>query len=150
MFITKWRPFEAVQDNFNSLNVHDRDIDFFFSDLLERDNIKTGWAPKIDVFDDKDKVTVKAELPGLKKEDIKISLTENILSIEGERKLENEKKKDNYYRIERSYGAFTRSVCLPAEVKVDETKASYNDGVLEIYLPKVEEEEPKQIKIDLN
>lgn len=150
MFITKWRPFETVQDRWNPLNMIDKDIDFFFSNLLERDEINAGWTPKIDLYNGKDELIVKAELPGMKKEDVKVSLIENILTIEGERKLENEKKKDNYYKIERSYGAFARSIYLPAEVKSDKINASYKDGVLEIHLPKVEEEKPRRINIDLN
>lgn len=108
-----------------------------------------NWAPAIDVEDKKDRVVVKAELPGMKKEDVKVSVEENYLIIEGEKKEEEEKEEKGYYRRECSYGSFQRAVSLPSNVDTDNVDASYKDGVLKINLPKNEEEEPPTKEIDI-
>ena len=105
--------------------------------------------PSIDVYEEKDTVMVKAELPGMKKEDIQVNLTGDMLTIKGEKKQEEEVKEDNYYRRERSYGSFLRSVELPCDVKGGEIKASFKDGILEIRLPKTEEAKRKEIAVKI-
>jgi HSP20 family protein len=90
------------------------------------------------------------ELPGVNKDEVKITLESNILTIRGEKKQEKETKKENYHRIERSYGSFERSFTLPTSVKSDKIDAAYNNGVLQITLPKVEEAKPKQIEVKVN
>jgi len=86
-------------------------------------------------------------MPGMNKEDVKISIHDNILTLKGEKKQEKEEKEENYHRVERSYGSFSRSFMLPATVKADQVKASYKDGVLNISLAKIEEAKPKEIPI---
>ncbi len=105
--------------------------------------------PSIDVYEEKDTVVVKAELPGMKKEDIEVNLAGDTLTIKGEKKQEEEVKEDHYYRRERSYGSFLRSVALPCEVKSGEIKASFKDGVLEVRLPKTEEAKKKEIAVKI-
>lgn len=107
------------------------------------------WAPVVDICEDKESVKVTAELPGMKKADVKISIDDGTLTIRGERRFADETKKDNYYRIERSYGAFSRSFNLPSTVEADKIKANMKDGVLEILLPKKEEAKPKEIEISV-
>ncbi len=105
--------------------------------------------PSVDVIDKKDKIIVKVEVPGVEKEDIDISVTEDTLNIKGETKKEKEVKEEDYYCCERSYGSFSRSVDLPVKVQTDKIKANLKDGVLEVELPKVESEKPKEIKIEV-
>jgi HSP20 family protein len=107
------------------------------------------WTPSVDVYQDKDHFTVVAELPGLKKEDIDISLHGDTLTISGERKAE-EKQADQGFRTERFFGKFQRSLTLPSLVNTEKVKASYKDGVLQVVLPKSEEAKPKQIEVSLS
>jgi HSP20 family protein len=104
------------------------------------------WAPALDVLEDKNNLIVVAEVPGVRKEDIEISVQEGVLSITGERKAE-ERKEEDTYRSERFFGRFHRSVTLPKPVSVDKIKANYKDGVLTITLPKPEETKPRQIQV---
>jgi HSP20 family protein len=104
-------------------------------------------APALDVYEEKGDLVVKAELPGLSKEDIDIILTGSTMTIKGEKKKVEEIKEDDYYRCERSYGAFARSIDLPAEVQAEKVKASYKDGVLEVRLPKTEESKSNVVKV---
>jgi len=107
----------------------------------------TVEAPALDVYDEKDDLIVKAEIPGLSKEDIDVTIEGNTLTIKGEKKKEEETKEENYYRCERSFGAFSRSIDLPAEVKTDKVNASFKDGVLEIRMPKTEEAKKNVVKV---
>jgi len=104
-------------------------------------------APVIDIFTEGEDVLVKAELPGMKKEDIDVSLTGDTITISGEKKKEEKMEKKDYYRIERSYGSFSRSFRLPAEVQSDKVTAKFKDGVLEIRIPKTEEAKKKEKKV---
>jgi len=103
--------------------------------------------PAVDVYDEKDDVVIKAEIPGLSKEDISVQVTDSTLTIKGEKKREEEVKGDDYYRCERSFGAFTRAVALPCDVKPDQVKASCKNGVLEVRMPKTEEAKKKAITV---
>jgi HSP20 family protein len=104
-------------------------------------------SPSIDMFTEKDDVVVKAELPGMKKEDINVSLTDNTITVSGEKKQEEKVEKKDYYSYERSYGSFSRSIRLPAEVHTDKASAKFKDGVLEIRIPKTEEAKKKEKKV---
>ena len=106
-----------------------------------------GWAPAVEVFEKEDQFIVKAELPGMKQDDIDVSVVGDTLTIKGERKAESEVKEEDYYCCERSYGSFYRSVSLPSNVTADKIEASYKDGILEINLPKAPEVKPKKIAI---
>jgi len=105
------------------------------------------WAPAIDMFEKDVKFVVKAELPGMKEEDIDVSVIGNTLTIKGERKTESEVKEDDYYYSERSYGSFSRSIEIPSNVDTQKIEANYGDGVLEIGLPKTSEAKPNKISV---
>ena len=108
-----------------------------------------GWYPAVDVYEDKDTLQVKAELAGLKKEDIEISLHDGCLSLSGERKEEKKQEGREVYRSERWVGRFHRTISLPCRVEADKIQATYNEGVLTVVLPKAEEAKPKQIPISV-
>lgn len=147
MAITRWRPFRdlvSFQDEMNRL------FDDFFSQPMKRSEWTEGvWSPSVDLSETKDNVMIKAEIPGMTKDDIKISVQDNIITLKGEKKQEKEEKDANYHRIERNYGSFCRSFNLPTAVKADKIKATYKDGVLQVNLPKTEEVKPKEIPINV-
>jgi HSP20 family protein len=107
------------------------------------------WAPIIDIEEDKDNIIVKVEIPGMKKDDMKVAVHGKILSVSGERKQESEVRDKTYHRIERAYGKFSRTITLPSEVDADKIKASYKDGLLRINLPKLESVKPRQIDVEI-
>ena len=107
------------------------------------------WAPLVDMYEAKDDLFVTLELPGVREKDVHVSITGDMLTVKGERRFESDVKDEGYYRLERVYGKFERSIPLPIPVQAEKVKATYRDGVLEIRLPKVEEVKPKEIKIDL-
>ncbi len=107
----------------------------------------SAWSPKADVYEDENSYVIKAELPEISRDNVKVSLDKNVLSINGERRFENEEKRDQYHRIERSYGQFCRSFSLPPNVNVEAIAAEFKDGVLKLTLPKKEEAKPKQIEV---
>ncbi len=104
-------------------------------------------APSVDIFTEGENVVIKAEVPGMKKDDLDVKLTEDTITIYGEKKKEEKVEKKDYYRLERSYGSFTRSYSLPAEVQTDKAQAKFKDGILEIRAPKTEEAKKKEKKI---
>ncbi|HYA13460.1 MAG TPA: Hsp20/alpha crystallin family protein [Syntrophales bacterium] len=103
--------------------------------------------PDVDMFEDGGDIVVKAELPGIKKEDLEVTLTDDAITISGEKKKEEEIKKKDYYKWERSYGSFYRTLSLPAEVQADKVKSTFKDGVLEIRMPKSEKAKSKEVKV---
>lgn len=109
----------------------------------------SGWTPALDVYEDKDQFVVTAELPGMKKDDIDVSLHDGSLTISGERKSEQESKDAGVFRSERYFGRFQRTVDLPTEVESNKVKADYRDGILTITLPKAEEAKPRQISVSV-
>jgi len=152
MMITKWQPRFPSLSNWNpfeELAGFRRIFDEPFAGLL-REGVTTSpeWRPVMDVVETKDGLTLKVEVPGVKREDISIALEDSTLTVKGERKHESEVKEDGYTRRERSYGSFQRSVVLPHAVDANGVRAIYTDGVLEIQLPKKEEARPKAIKIE--
>lgn len=104
-------------------------------------------VPAVDLYEEKDEIVAKVELPGIEKDDLQVNITDHLLTIRGEKKKEEETKEKAYYRSERSYGSFSRAVDLPSEVRVEKARASFKDGVLEIRLPKTEEAKKKEIKV---
>jgi HSP20 family protein len=108
------------------------------------------WAPVVDISEDNNEVKIVSELPGMRREDVKVSVDEGVLTIRGERKFTEEKHKKDYHRIERCYGNFTRSFTLPSNLQTDQIKANMHDGLLEITLPKKEEAKPKEIEIKVD
>lgn len=143
----------AVWEPFRDLRTKNDEMDRVFSSLWpngDRELATAGqWAPAADLYEDKDQIIVRLELPGVRKEDVSISLTEDTLTIKGERKSEMEEKRENYYRLEGNYGSFLRMIELPRPIKSDAVKAEYQDGILKIVLPKAEDSKTREIKIDV-
>jgi HSP20 family protein len=146
--LREWDPLEewgGVQDRLNRLF----EETFGRYPVGKRETLERTWSPVVDIYEEKDSIIVKAELPGIKKDEVSIEIKDNVLTLSGERKYEQETKKENYHRIERFYGKFSRSFTLPETVQVEKVKANYKDGVLEITLPKAEETKPKSIPIKI-
>jgi HSP20 family protein len=108
----------------------------------------TAWNPSVDIFENDNDVVVKVELPGMDPKNIDVRLENNVLMLKGERRFDKETKEENYHRVEREYGTFSRAFSLPTAVKEDKVNAEYKDGILKIVLPKKEEVKPKAIKIE--
>jgi len=146
-----WKPFRELapfRDFERMRREMDRFWDSFFDGGLRRTTEEGGeWLPSLDVAETKDELVVKAEVPGMEPKDIDISLSDGVLTIKGGKKKEKEEKEADYHLVERSYGAFTRSVRLPKEVQSDKISASYKDGILNVTLPKSEKAKKKEIKI---
>jgi HSP20 family protein len=146
--LSTWSPFDRLSTLRDEMN---RLFDLSAPGFGGReDRLFGAWSPALDVFQDKDHVFVKAELPGMKKEDIQISLHENMLTVSGERKQEREVKEGESYRSERFFGRFHRSVTLPVRVQSNNVTAHYKEGILEITLAKAEEAKPKQIEVKVS
>jgi HSP20 family protein len=129
---------DLIKPEYPLLRRLSRDFDWFLDRFgVERPYLATdvAWAPVLEVFEKGNEFVIKADVPGLKREDIDVEITDAELTIKGERKLEKEEKNKNYYRTERSYGSFFRSVELPEGVKIDLAKAVVKDGVLEVTMP---------------
>jgi len=126
-------------------------FDFSLSRWPEKDTglLEGAWSPAIDIYDNRDNILVKADIPGLSKNEIEVSVHNDTLVIRGEKKREEKIKEDEFVRTERFYGSFHRAVTLPSAVDADQVKAVYNNGVLELTLPKREEVKPKQIRVDV-
>ena len=120
------------------------------SDVLNRFLDDDVWPVALDVVEEKEQYVLKADLPGITKEDIKVSVENGILTIEGERKSEAEQKDKQYHRVERSYGRFVRSLNVGTHVDTSKIKANYKDGVLELIVPKAEETKPKTVDIQVS
>jgi HSP20 family protein len=153
--LIRWhRPELATWPGFGRLTDLRDEIDRLFeaplAELTRSSQLLSGWTPALDMFEDKDNVTVRAELPGMRKEDIELSLHEDCLSISGERKSEETHKDEEVYRAERFFGRFQRTVSLPAPVAADKVKAQYQDGILTVTLPKKEEAKPKHIDVHVS
>ncbi len=139
-----WRPIQDLKREM------DRIFQEFFGRAYYPEKGETvEWAPAVDVSETEDAVIVKVDLPGVKPEDMEISLTDNMLIIKGEKKREEEEKKENFYRMERFFGSFMRAIQLPCEIQEEKIQATYKDGVLKIVLPKKPEEVKKVIKINV-
>lgn len=153
MALIRWNPARELAtfptDVFNMQREINRMFDNFFRGGTADDGSlgSSLWAPATDVAEHDDEYQVKVELPGVGKDDVKITMQDNILTIRGEKKQEKESKSSSYHRVERSYGSFQRSFTLPTRVKQDRIEAAYNEGILTITLPKAEEAKPKQIEV---
>jgi HSP20 family protein len=137
--IVRWEPFTSLEDRVSRL------FDPSFTRTTESD--LATWAPAVDIYETEHELVVKADLPDVPEKDIDVRVENNTLSIRGERKFEKNVNDENYLRVERAYGSFTRSFSLPNTVSPDAIRAEYNNGVLTVHLPKREESKPKQIKI---
>lgn len=153
MDLIPWRAKGTGLDLFEDLEDFQKEMNRLFDLTMHRPGKKvngaTFWAPAIDVIDEKEQIRVKADLPGLKKDEIEVSVENDVLTIRGEKKEEKEIKEKDYIRSERYYGSFHRSFTLPSGVDAQKVNANYKDGVLEITLPKKEEAKSKQVKVDI-
>jgi HSP20 family protein len=140
-------------DPFRDLRTLQEEVNRLFSTNLTRafgddEGIGRGaWAPSVDIYENKDQIVLEAELPGMKQEDFDLSIENNVITLRGERKFEKTDETDNYHRVERSYGAFTRSFTLPQTVSAEGATAEYNNGVLRVTLPKREETKARRIQV---
>jgi HSP20 family protein len=154
MNLTRYQRPEVAWPGFGRLSSLRDELDRLFespwTELARTSQLLSGWTPALDIHEDKDNFIVRAELPGMKREDIDVSLHDGALSISGERKMEQKFEEAEVYRTERFFGKFQRTVALPAAVAADKVKAQYKDGVLTVTLPKTEEAKPKQISVNVN
>jgi HSP20 family protein len=157
--LEKWNPFrgstlwdpirelEAMQNRLSSLLGRRLPL---LREGGEEEFTVTEWSPAVDIAEDDKEYIVKAELPGLNKENIKVSVEGGVLSIAGERKVEKEEKNKKYHRIERSYGSFTRSFTLPDDASGEKVNAEFKDGVLKVHLPKEEKAKSKSVEVKID
>jgi HSP20 family protein len=145
MSLLRWRPMRDLVDIQEEINCMFQDI----GEPTEGDSRISKLYPPADVLENKDSFIVRAELPGMKKEDVKVTLQNNVLVISGEKKREEEQKDQNVHKVERSYGTFYRTFELPVTVNSKNIQAEFKEGVLTLELPKVEEAKPKEITINV-
>jgi HSP20 family protein len=147
MSMTRWEPFRG-------LNTLQEQVNRLFEDSFARTHSSqadlASWAPAVDIFETENEMVVKADLPDAQEKDIDVRVENNTLTIRGERKFNNEVHEDNYLRVERAYGTFTRSFSLPNTVNTEGIRAEHRNGVLSVRMPKREETKPKQIKISVS
>jgi len=145
MQLTKWDPFREMEDSF----------DRFTKSLSwprrgRQESMVTGdWAPRVDIAETDKKFSIKAEIPDVKKEDVKVSVDDGVLTITGERKQEKEEKGKKFHRVERFYGSFTRSFTLPENIDETKIEASFKDGMLELNIPKIKSSKPKGLEVEI-
>ena len=146
MNLVRWNPWSEMSILQNRLNSFLNEP--FFRSGREDDQFSMGsWYPAVDMFENDDKIVIKAELPGVDKKDISVDVKDRVLTLSGERNYDHEVKEDNYYRRERACGKFKRAFNLPADVDPDKIKADFKDGVLKVELPKPEAQKPKRITV---
>ena len=146
--ITRWEPFRefsTLQDRMNRLF-----RESYGSEGREETLSNTSFAPPVDVYEDEHSVNLKIEVPGVDEKDIDVRIENNVLTVHGERKFEKEEKEENFRRVERQYGSFTRTFTLPTTVDAEKVSANYDKGILKIALPKKAEAKPKQIKVNVS
>jgi len=146
---TRWNPLKELDEMEKRLST------FFGRSPMGRDGEKkeaiavTEWSPLVDITEDDKEYVVMAEIPEMKKEDIKINIHDDVLTVSGERKYEKEEKTKKYHRVERAYGSFMRSFTLPEDADGSKVNAEYKDGLLKVHLPKSEKAKPKAIEVKI-
>jgi HSP20 family protein len=144
--MSRWEPFRGLSTLQDQLNRAFED----FSGRGSSESALTTWAPPVDIYETEHELVVKADLPDIDEKNLDIRVENNVLTIRGERKFEKKVNEENYLRIERAYGAFSRSFSLASSVNTDAIQANYRNGVLTLTIPKREEAKPKQIKVNVN
>jgi HSP20 family protein len=154
--LTRWEPFKGRLDRWKELE----DMEKRLSTYLGRPAVQTEtgkeamtvaeWSPLVDITEDDKEYLIKADLPEVKKDDVKLTVQDDVMSISGERKYEKEEKGKKYHRIERAYGSFMRSFTLPEDADGSKVSADYKDGVLKVHLPKSEKAKPKSIEVKVS
>ena len=145
MSIIKYDPFRelrSLQDEMNRLFMTNLPREFGQEEMASG-----GWTPSVDIFESENEIVLEAELPGMKREDFEVSIENNVITLKGERHFEKKEEGDNYHRVERSYGSFTRSFSLPRTVSAEATKADFKNGILRVSLPKKEEAKARKIEV---
>ncbi len=138
-------------DPFREVSTMREDMERLFDSMLgrfPREREQAIWAPAVDVEETNEAMIIRAELPGMKREDIKVKVAEDMVTISGERKYETEKKERTFHRVERAYGSFQRTIVLPISVQGDKAVASYKTGLLELVLPKAERVKAREITVE--
>ena len=146
MNLTLWNPWREMRDFDDHIN------HFFGGGMLPStwsgdDHGLKDWHPSVDIYDKDDRIVFKAEIPGVDRKDVEVDFKDNVHTLKGERKVENEVREDKYYRKERSFGKFQRSFHLHSEVDADKIEAEFKDGILKVEIPKPEERKPKKITV---
>jgi HSP20 family protein len=145
MSLIKYDPFRelrSLQDEMNRLFMINLPRSFSQEEMATG-----GWSPSVDIYESENEIVLEAELPGMKREDFEVSIENNVITLKGERRFEKKEEGDNYHRVERSYGSFTRSFSLPRTVSAEETTADFKNGVLRVSLPKREEAKSRKIEV---
>src|SRR5205807_9056928 len=145
--LTRWEPFRefaTLQDRINRVF-----RDSYAGEGRDESLTTSSFAPAVDVYEDEHNVTLKIEVPGIDEKDIDVRIENNVLTVHGERKVEKEEKEENFRRVERQYGSFTRTFTLPSTVDAERIQADYDKGILKIVLPKKAEAKPKSIKVNV-
>ena len=151
--LTRWEPFKTRRDPFKELEEMEKRLSTWLGQPAVRPNSDkealtvAEWSPLVDISEDQKEYLIKAEIPEMKKEEMKISVQDNVLTISGERKYEKEETGKKYHRVERAYGSFMRSFTLPEDADGGRVGAEYKDGVLKVHLPKSEKAKPKSIEV---
>ncbi len=145
MSIIKYDPFRelrSLQDEMNRLFMTNLPRSFSQEEMASG-----GWSPSVDIYESENEIVLEAELPGMNREDFEVSIENNVITLKGERHFEKNHEGDNYHRVERSYGSFTRSFSLPRTVSAESTTADFKNGVLRVSLPKKEEAKARKIEV---
>jgi HSP20 family protein len=153
MVMERWRPFGGSVERWNDVSDIQQEVnrlfDSFFGRPAQTRSLERFWAPLADMYETTNDLVLKFEVPGVSEKDLGVSITGDVLTLKGERKLNHDVKDETYHRLERVYGKFERAIPLPIPVQADRVKATYRDGVLEVTLPKAEEIKPREIRIDI-
>ncbi|MDX1410938.1 MAG: Hsp20/alpha crystallin family protein [Nitrospirales bacterium] len=148
--ITRWDPFRELDELQNRIST------LFGRAPVRKEGDKqealrvAEWAPLVDITEDEKEYTIKAELPDVKKDEVRISVQNDVLSITGERKYEKEEKNKKYHRVERAYGSFSRSFTVPDDADADRVSAEFKEGLLQVHLPKSEKVKPKTVEVKVS
>jgi HSP20 family protein len=143
MTLVRWSPRRELLGSHSEI---DRVFDAFFGSPIV-DGRSRRWVPAVDLVEGEDELVLRADLPGLERDDVEVEISEGVLTVSGERKAEHEEKSDGFHRVERAYGSFSRSVRLPKGVDADAVSADFDKGVLEVHIPKPEERKPHRVQI---
>jgi HSP20 family protein len=145
MALVRWEPMRELDSLQSEMN---RLFDGFFGTGRGGNDVRSRrWIPPMDLVETEDHLVLRADLPGMSEDDIEIEIKDNVLTVSGERKAEQEQRDEGYYRVERAFGSFSRSLSLPEGVSADQVKASFDKGVLEVEIPKPEERKPQRVQI---
>jgi HSP20 family protein len=145
MGIIKYDPFRELRSLQDEMN---RIFNTNFPSQFSQEDMATGaWSPNVDIFESEGEIVLEAELPGMKREDFEVSIENNVITLKGERRFEKNKEGDNYHRVERAYGSFTRSFSLPLSVSTENILAEFKNGILRVTLPKKEDTKARKIEV---